>query len=528
MAKRNPKKKLASYSPKQVVADRRTKAELLLELGNLEVQLTSARGLNNTFAKEGNRLRQDRRELRLKTLELQKRVKALEKPLLRDPFEKMVGELVERMPELSMPIKDISLDRSMRATLQMVMEREREFPTQERALLAGIAMDRRARDYLDDYMEINLFGDNSLPPIRANQDEIVVGGGVHAAIYCAVRVAMGYPKPIVIERGRVGGAFAASRNPSFFLNSRNRPGNLSLPGELGALNVLPGAPLQPSDISGDEYQTNDVLGFLARLSLAMNSQVVVRDEVGELEGQSRVDLASGKAFIAGRVIVATGLGIAQRLRTSEHERIFSFDEFMRRMDSPFPMRGMKKVAVVGAGDSGKTAIESLTGQGPSVMSAVSLDFPEEIDWYGCKEDRLSKERWEICSRARYKGIGSLLPRADGGLFRVDPKTEKAGSVAVGFNCVYVNGTPYDYVINCVGFFEGPTPALNTDLSICVQNGLTIGKQGVGSRFYVVGPAANLPVGDEEEVILRGIAENKTSLFRYAARTAGLAAALPKV
>jgi hypothetical protein len=71
--------------------------------------------------------------------------------------------------------------------------------------------------------------------------EVIIGAGFHAAVYAATRVLSGFPKPLVVERGhRAGGTFAMTDRPTFYLNSRNRPGGGGLAGDQGtSLNYLP-------------------------------------------------------------------------------------------------------------------------------------------------------------------------------------------------------------------------------------------------------------------------------------------------
>src|SRR5207248_8155169 len=114
-------------------------------------------------------------------------------------------------------------------------------------------------------------------PLRATgtSREVVIGGGFHAAVYAATRVLSGYPKPLVLERNRrVGGTFAMTSRPTFYLNSRNRPGTAGLAGDQGAsLNYLPGAPIPAANASIAEYQTNTDLAFAIRLVLAQFADV---------------------------------------------------------------------------------------------------------------------------------------------------------------------------------------------------------------------------------------------------------------
>src|SRR4029079_2231715 len=97
-----------------------------------------------------------------------------------------------------------------------------------------------------------------------------------AAVCARVRFCSGFTKPRVVERhDRVGGAFAMTARPTFYLNSRNRAGTPGPAGDRGAsLNCLPGAPIQAADVSMAEYQTNTDLAFTIRLALAQFADVV--------------------------------------------------------------------------------------------------------------------------------------------------------------------------------------------------------------------------------------------------------------
>lgn len=421
--------------------------------------------------------------------------------------------------------EEIALDPSMSEPMRYIMERESQFSTPTAAMLAGIALDEKARMAMDAKID-EIFA--SFEPKPVVEPEIVVGGGLHAAIYCAVRVAMGAPPPLVLEmRERAGGVFACSRRASFYLNSRNRPGNLSVPGTNGALNVLPGAPVQPSDLGGEEYQTNDALAWVIRMTLAMNARVqtgATISSVERIDGQTEaVFLVGGGGYKANRVIVSTGLTNPKQVFPNSlkynGKTVLGFEQLMAKMDEPFPLRGMRRVAVVGGGDSGKTAIETLTGKGPRRgYSVASLDYVETIDWYGAKQT--NRTDWINCNRTRYKSIASLLPISLGIPSRVNPKP-KAEVVSEGYACAYVNDIPYDCVIVCVGYDELPTPAVGADEEY-ISGGRKLGKYR--DNRIVVGPASAIPLSDGENV--NGIVENGVALYRYAARTAQLANGLP--
>jgi hypothetical protein len=213
---------------------------------------------------------------------------------------------------------------------------------------------------------------------------------------------------------------------------------------------------------------------------------------------------------------------------------------MKSLDGTFPLRGMNRVAVIGAGDSGRTAIEALTGQGPRTgWSVASLDYPEQIDWYGLADSigssNVTRQSWENCNRSRYRGLGRLFPNADlDGNRQTPPRVrarERATSLAPGYESIYVNEEPYDAVIACTGF-ERTGDLLDgyarnpLNLGIGPQGGRTVavGFGTTGNQLFAIGPAARISVSDTERALpaLSAIPENSTSLFRYAARTAAFA------
>jgi hypothetical protein len=427
--------------------------------------------------------------------------------------------------------KDPELSEGHRA----LEERKGEFDSRQQFEFAAIAAHPPARAHFD--AELDRIWAGYEPPTRA--EEVVIGAGFHAAVYCAVRVAMGKPKPLVIERSeRVGGSFAVSTKPSFYLNSRNRPGGLGIPGRGEALNVLPGAPIQPAHLSGDEYQRNSDLAFAIRATLAMNARVVTGREIRRIArsgyGQGAYlyrepSISSYSREVTRytrRLLFATGLGTEARPPCLT-DSILTFSDLMARMDEPFPLRGLGRVAVVGAGDSGKTAIEALIGQGPQMgMSSAALDHLERIDWYGVASSCSTGPRWQESARSRYAGIARYLPSGSNGRDRnnpprIRPTEQRVDQVATSYDGVRLNGKPYDHVIWCTGWNAAPLAGSGNNCVYADQRPIA---GLVGSRQYAIGPAAQLPMDAfEQNALPANLPENAVALFRYAERTATFAA-----
>lgn len=394
--------------------------------------------------------------------------------------------------------------------------------------MTGIGVHAPARDRFDQALDELWSAPENEPDLTGVFDEVVIGGGLHAAVYCAVRVADGHRRPLVIEASNhPGGSFACSNTPSFFLNSRNRPGKNGYPKRrAGGLNVLPGALIQPCDLSGSEYQRNNDLAWIIRVTLALNARMLTSRRVTAITPTDRgylLGLDDGTEVRATRVIDATGLGAAKQLGATLSKEIVTFTELMASMDTPFPLRNMKTVAVIGAGDSGRTAIEALVGQGPAAhWSIPSLDWVDRIDWYGC--DTPTRDKFLECNRSRYRGIARFMPTAGGRFGRITPFAREA-TVAQGFECAIVNDQSYDCAVLCAGFER--KPLLSASESPITYGSSTTVASRVASEVYRIGPACSLPFSPSEAKTLKAVPENSVAVFRYAWRTAALAHQLPE-
>ena len=138
----------------------------------------------------------------------------------------------------------VLLNQDAAAGMRMITPREAEFPNALAAQLTGIALDPGARacaeEFLDTYWDDEQRQQDALDTADPGR-EVIIGSGFHAAVYTAIRVLSGHPRPLVLERSaRAGGTFAMTAQPTFYLNSRNRAGNAGLAGDQkAALNYLP-------------------------------------------------------------------------------------------------------------------------------------------------------------------------------------------------------------------------------------------------------------------------------------------------
>lgn len=404
------------------------------------------------------------------------------------------------------------------------------------ALMAGLSLDPVSREMLEDGLQ-EFAGVDGLLPDRV--EEVIVGGGAHASIYAAVRKQLGKPEPLVLEqRERFGGVLSIANRASFFLNSRNRPGPLGAPGSRDALNVIPGAPMQPSDIGGSEYQTNADLSLVVRCTLALNARIRQAQVVKIIPDGDGFDVETDRGFVkADRVIVATGLSRERKLFgiETDGERLLSYRDLMQRFgEQMFPLRGLGRVAVIGQGDGARTAVEALAGFGPSFGGSVaSLDYVRQIDWYGA--GAANKAEFEGCNRNRYKRLGSLFPNGANSNPRVRP-LPNATTLTKLYDCVQVNGQIYDTVVVCIGYEVGWREAINASVAedefantqwlFSDQSNpdarTRLGQANQDRSLVIVGPAAEIPFETGE---VSAIPENVVGLFRLAPRTAAAAALL---
>lgn len=463
-------------------------------------------------------------------------------------------------------IRDIARSARTNGGIKAMQERRAEFASGPEMILAGIAMlpesramlNRRLDEawaaYREAYFQYRGDGYN-----RDIVPEVIIGAGVHAAAYCSARVAAGYPKPLVLERStRVGGAFAVSEAPSFYLNSRNRPGLPGLPNRGQALNVILGAPVQMAALSGLQFQPNTDMSYVVRCALAENARVLVNAEVTGCEstgnGTFSIYLASGEAFKARRVIDARGLGDSNAAGVADGKRIMTFQQFAARMDTAFPLRGMRRIAVLGAGDSAFCTVEAAMGSGPDGSRIVTaLDYVESVDLYGPGLPR-DCDSWRKTQRGRYQDIAGYLPTpvrdvrptdtfdnrgnrvyaatSSGKPARVNVFDRRAactpttGAVIVGTNtydmAVLATGNTLKDIPGAPSRMSQFRPADSDDAEPIAT------RDRYDTEYYRVGPAAELPFSSaEERTGIAVIAANRVAMFRLTPRTAALATTLPQ-
>lgn len=418
----------------------------------------------------------------------------------------------------------------------------RRFNDEDLGYLAALGNSPKARVNLNQRIKKKL-----TRTFTTTADELIIGGGLHAATYAAATKTLTGNLTPVIEAFRLGGIFAASFKPAFYLNNRNRPGEIGLPGSPRALAAIPTAAFQPADINGVEYQTNVELAFAIRVALLMYSQPyigTVKSIVPAASYRYEAVTEDDSYCLANRIILATGLDASVGTLATDNETTYTFTEFLRHIDrTDYPLEGWKNVAVIGAQDSGASVVKYLLGQGPSSPGPASLDTVEKITWFGI--DCLNRETYEAQARSCYHSIGRYLPRAEDPeyYYRVEPVDAKATDVLLpssrSARVVYGDNLlsgKFDHVVICTGYESQINGIVNQALDgepnlplreeiVYAEDGTAVATRFKGTEIYKVGPCANLPVTGREEreaPILEKLATNSAAIWRYADRTAVLA------
>jgi hypothetical protein len=454
---------------------------------------------------------------------------------------------MEAVPSILKTVfRKLSGSKDFRQHMEAYAEREQDFGSELTMRLAAIGASPQARQILDsdltDYWAQRtsvaqvqpaltgltadvLYGTSGNPV-----PELIIGAGYHAAVYASARVAAGFPKPVVLESGTPGGAFAMTRTPGFWLNSDNPPGLPGTPGRRQALNALPGGPVQPWHVDGREFTDNTVMRYVIRCALAMHAEVITGREVDGLypvyrgEGASSVTTVNGRSIYARRIIDARGCGTPDTLGTEPDGNIIQvFPQFMARMDTRWPLQGITRPAVIGGGNSGMNVIEAMMGIGPH---GDGMDYIRDVtDWYA-RDLPASRGLWRASQRGRYSRIGSYLGRQPGEVprpARVRVIQENAETITRIPGGVLVNGRAYSHVIICAGNTRTPLGYGPGDGSV-YKGG--IARKLSDRDYWFIGPAAALPFNDQDRADGTDLQDaNKVAMFRLGPRTAALASSL---
>jgi hypothetical protein len=282
-----------------------------------------------------------------------------------------------------------------------------------------------------------------------------------------------------------------------------------------------------------EYQTNTDMAFVILLALAQFADVVTNAKVLSVVPDApgvQIEIADGDPLLAGRVIDARGLGDPTGQDIANGTTILTFGQFMQRMSSMWPLRGLRRSAVIGGGDSAKCAVESFLGIAPQpFMAAAAVDSVDRIDWY-TDDLPTTCEQWQHDIRGRYQAIGRYLRPDRFGLQRLAVVSRRVRPVALPGTGL-IDGRTYDLVVVCTGNQETAIDVLDFESfdQYTIPDANVIARRHYNLPAFRVGPHARLPFTQRErEDGVADIPANAVSMFRTASKTAALAATLPAV
>jgi len=420
--------------------------------------------------------------------------------------------------------------------------------TERAAVLLDSAIDRTALAQTEFYRQRILAG-HRYAPVR------VVGGGPNATIFNQEFqvVSGGLPTFTTDRSDRLGGQFAGPGSSVWLLNSRTRPEQPDKPHRPGtsqSLNTLGShAVVQQADVEPFTYGDQDTFIKAGRLDQLLVSEHAVRTELAGIRVNSDprqpgaistinryTDTGELVDMTHDAIVAADGVGDiltgfekpdgtvpkrTQRIldRQSrlplDEKRVLTSEEFAAYTgdkSNPMPLKGWKKVAVMGPGDTGRVAVLKVLGYETSNRQSVpNIDYVEELGWYyqvaGTKEELSMKER------LRYVLAALDMPRADDPEYyhRINPYDNRArrleeakdASGEKTGNIVIVSGEgegkaeseeEYDHVVICAGYKDRSAEVLGMlqpdELTDPSQIAFRLGDaMSVGTRLTVGPPGA---------------------------------------
>lgn len=291
--------------------------------------------------------------------------------------------------------------------------------------------------------------------------EVIIGGGVHAAIYAATRGRMGKVQPMILERsGAYGGPFGRLSN--FMLNSqtfsnaeafKSGPARIPFNTPSESQNYFPNFRRQVWDIAYREYpDSQDIARVVENAIMNYSESYRYCDIEWEIsEDDIRLYQKGTGNRIQGRpsrLIIATGLKMPEPKYTVGPQTVISADLFL---SAPFVPDG--RIAIVGGGDTANIVAEYLLGMSPTVLAEMP---PAQFDWYGGSDMPVTKEEFISTRTGRYMGLARHFPESrKNGV--INPIRRKGIISQIG-DYALVNFERYNLVIDATGY--KPDPAID--------------------------------------------------------------------
>lgn len=402
-------------------------------------------------------------------------------------------------------------------------------------------------------------------------DVVVIGAGVHAAIFNGVATALRPDLRILtIESGDVIAKMFMGSGPAYRINS---PELMN-----ASANVIAEAPVQLRDLTEDNLAVSQVLGevivyahYNSHSNFLFNSPV---DHVARQGKLYEVTLRDGLKVQAPAVIVATGIGAPDipGLDDESWSTLYSesntdfepatevpgiqfFEDATRRirvawrnqLDPLAPYRG-RKVAVVGDGHSGNVFVEFLIGQGFTEIYQNPGESTSEVDvaWVGQKAldfDAFRKRnphrgvpRYYATLARIYEPGSRVVPvpahlssirlakegphRYEVGVEGLPPVSVDKVVIAAGFRSIALDLTRTVGENVRLDYVDGAVPGYGPSTRLAGQIATGGEANPVLHPIYVLGPAA-APLSKEEELEAT-ITRNRDSINATGPRTEALA------
>lgn len=400
---------------------------------------------------------------------------------------------------------------------------------------------------------------NELPPNRVLEADVAVAGAGPQGSVLTAALRADFPEAKIVgvdPRNLLGGQFRgygdSDQRPVHGTNSRNfRPEDINvvgIPGGSGNLNSFgPQAPFQVPHWTSATYGTNLDFGDPAAANQFVSATTLLGYEaidytpLGDGRAETLViDPETGDEIIirARQTIIASEAGERLTFEGVTVPSFLSAEDFLSHFGNPnnnFPMDKFigKRIAVIGAGDTGRVVNEMLAWLGPPGAygsSIVQLGGPREIFWYGTN----FSNRQEYCdaNRSRYRPLASFIREGFGDPNLILPIEDKAEEIvsANGRVGVRTGGTTnfFDYVIDCTPLTPNLPAFLQAefDNSTIINGALEelgisdaqIGRLSVNGLWFAAA-AARLSLTDEERATFAdGLKENTLAYWANTPRT----------
>lgn len=371
--------------------------------------------------------------------------------------------------------------------------------------------------------------------------EVIIGSGVHATVYAATRVQMGFPRPVMLERDDRPGGMFSRYTTRFWLNSVNAgsldstsAGPTRIPSRSPSddLNWLPNCQFQVASVCGTEYPDNKTVGQTVRRNADKYADVYTGCEATlyDVFGYPTIEV-DGTRYNVPRLIDARGLRHADAPNAKAGTPVITADHFLSgQLPATIADGTPKSVAIIGDGDSACIVAEALLGQGPDGRPfSVS-----RLGWYGQNlpsnnDGEVTKNAWLRSGtlHARYLGLARHLPQA-GVTGMIEPFRVRAEAASLGSTARVSNRT-YDLAVYCTGYvpaFTDGEPVIRA-----LDQGPNRALWRSNGRYFAVGPCAGIAYSNNELAANLGgytrFPRNTAAIFRLAPATAQLAATLPE-